>query len=152
MDIDSAIDLLEIDCAFVFKDFQREALKAFATGQDVFVCVPTGMGKTACYSFITRLWQKLCEKESTVIVVSPLVALMRDQVEKLKGQGMEACCVCGDTQVDVLAQVKRGFYEYVFASPESLLHAQSKIILDSTVYRERLVGIVVDEAHCITQW
>ncbi len=58
-DLQSAISSLEKENNFTFKDFQRQALLSFASGHDVFICVPTGQEKTACYSFISRLWIKM---------------------------------------------------------------------------------------------
>ena len=139
---------METDNNIIRKDFQREALGAFVEKRDMFTCAPTGVGKTACYSYITKLWNVLFDQEA--IVISPFIALMQNQVEKLfKSQGLSVCCVIEDTPSDVHALVANAEFDDVFVTPQGILQSQGKQML---VYREELVGLVIDEAHCITDW
>ena len=96
-----------------FKDFQREAMRT-VTGQsqDTFVCVPTGRDKTLCYSYLPEMF----EKNSTVIVISPLMALMKDQVKRLKTCGTNAANA-GD--VDCHDGIRNRKFQIVFASPKA---------------------------------
>lgn len=148
----SAIETIEQENSFHFRDFQKEALGAFANAKDVFVCVPTGLGKTACYAYITRLWKAAYDKNVAVVVISPLIALMHEQVAKLTEQGVTACCITEDTSAEVFAGAKQCAFQYVFVSPEGVIRKASKSILDSVPYQKKLVALVVDEAHCITEW
>ena len=89
------------------KPSQQRAIKAFVEGHDVFVCLPTGRGKSLCYGVLPLVFERLrgsCDRshtgteharQSLVIVVSPLKALMKDQVESFKKKGVHALCVAG---------------------------------------------------------
>ena len=134
---------------------QTEAIKSFLSGRDVFVCLPTGSGKSLCYcllptaSDILRGW----EKQAIVVVVSPLVALMKDQVRAMAERSVKAVYV-GDVKEDAeVAKICAGSYQLVFLSPEALLtDAIWRDMLQGAVYKERLVGVAIDEAHCVKKW
>ena len=75
---------------------QRKALKAFAEDRDVFVSLPTGYGKSSCYALLPAVFDRkknLPEKTSIVVIVSPLVALMKDQTSSFTAKGISACYV-----------------------------------------------------------
>ena len=102
---------------------QTEAIKGFLVGRDVFVCLPTGSGKSLCYcllptaSDILRSW----EKQAIVVVVSPLVALMKGQVRAMAERSVRAVYV-GDAKEDVeVTKICADSYQLVFLSPEVLL-------------------------------
>ena len=102
---------------------QRQAVKAFLLGRDVFVCLPTGSGKSLCYCLLPTASDILCgwEKQAIVVVVSPLVALMKDQVRAMSERNMKAAYV-GDAKEDAeIAKICGGNYQLVFLSPEALL-------------------------------
>ena len=87
-----------------------------------------------------------------MVVVNPLKALMREQVEALKGRGSRAVCV-GDALYEELVhdEIQEGRYQFLFFSPELVLLTNSKWRATS-VYKQHLVEFIVDEAHCIKSW
>jgi len=90
-----------------------------------------------------------------VLVVSPLIALMKDQVSSITEIGLSAALILDkeSTPSTVKTGIKNGDFQVVFSSPESLfLSTEWKSMLSSKVYRENLVGFIVDEAHCVKKW
>ena len=87
------------------------------------------------------------------MIVSPLISLMKDQVRAMTQRGMRAVYVgdCSEEQRDM--KVCRGNYQLVYMSPEALLTDERwRDMLISPVYRQHLVALVVDEAHCVKKW
>lgn len=129
-----------------FRELQAEIIANVLAKQDTFAQLPTGGGKSICYQ-IPALAQ-----EGLTLVISPLVSLIKDQVENLKGKGIKAIGLTGgissDEISDLLDNCQFGNYKLLYLSPERL---QSEWIL------QRLTNlpielIAVDEAHCISQW
>ena len=135
---------------------QELAVRHFLRGHDVFVSLPTGSGKSLCYCLLPKafdfLRQSVESSQCIVVVVSPLIALMQDQVRAMTERGVSA--VCAGMADDALAgSVCSGDFQLVFLSPESLLTDDRwRDMLQNSVYQERLVGLVVDEAHCVKKW
>ena len=142
---------------------QRSVIFNFVRGNDVFVSLPTGSGKSLCYTVLPYMFDFLKAQISTastvvhssiVIVVSPLMSLMKDQVAKYSGSGL-ACAFVGEEQRDenVKEAVVRGQFQLLYMSPESLLCVLRwrEMFLSST-YQSNLVAVVVDEAHCVREW
>eukprot|EP00731_Ephydatia_muelleri_P034357 Em0056g16a len=131
---------------------QHKAVKSFIEGSDVFISLPTGSGKSFCYSVLPFIYDDLYHRVgSIVIVVSPLIALMKDQVAALTGKGLKAAYLSSKMD-DVLQkeQVVLGEVQVVFIGPELLmLNATWREMLRTRVYRKNLVAFIVDEAHCI---
>ena len=130
---------------------QDLAVRHFFRGHNVFVALPTGSGKVCATVFLRRLiffggtW-------CIVLVISPLIALMQDQVRAMKERGVSAV-YAGMADEELEGEVCAGCYQLVFLSPESLLtDGRWRDMLQSPVYHERLVGFVVDEAHCVKKW
>lgn len=138
------------------KKEQDRVISEFVSGKDVFVSLPTGYGKSLCYALLPLVFDFLRDPsgKSIVICISPLTALMMDQREKLNSWGIPAEFV-GEVQQDleVMRDVKQGRIQLLYISPESLLrNPQWREMLLSTVYQENIVAVVIDEAHCVTQW
>ena len=134
---------------------QREAVLNFVRGRDVFVSLPTGSGKTLCYSILPGTFDILRKNRSPsiVLVISPLVALMKDQVTSLNNKGVTAFYIGGGETEEVVSELYQGSYQVVFCSPESLLTNDTwRDMLQSQTYRSNLVGFIVDEAHCVKKW
>ncbi len=129
-----------------FRPPQLEIISSTLDGKDNFVLLPTGGGKSLCYQIPALLMDGLC------LVVSPLVALMQDQVSNLMSKGIQARALHAamDKQEieSVLERAKHGDIDLLYVSPERL---QSPLFL---TYLEALevALIAVDEAHCISQW
>jgi len=130
----------------IFRSPQEEVIKAVMGGRDTLAILPTGAGKSVCYQVPALIG------EGTCLVVSPLIALMRDQVESLKDKGISAAAVySGMTirEIDlVLENAAQGVYRLLYVSPERL---KTKIFL-ARVLRMHVKLVAVDEAHCISQW
>ena len=102
---------------------QVRAVKMFVQGNDVFVSLPTGSGKSLCYCILPATFDSLygVDSLSIAVIVSPLISLMKDQVRAMTQRGMRAVYVgdCSEEQRDM--KVCRGNYQLVYMSPEALL-------------------------------
>ena len=129
-----------------FRPLQEDIIQSVLDGQDTLALMPTGGGKSACFQVPALMKPGIC------IVVSPLIALMKDQIENLKDKGIKAIAIIsgmGKREVDIaLDNCIYGDIKFLYLSPERLL---------SDLVRERIRHmnvnlIAVDEAHCISQW
>lgn len=129
-----------------FRPLQEDIIQSVLTKSDTLALLPTGGGKSVCFQVPAMLLEGLC------IVITPLIALMKDQVEQLKKKGIEAMAIhSGMTrqQIDVmLDNCVYGTVKFLYVSPERL---QTEIFR-VRVQRMRIALIAVDEAHCISQW
>ena len=142
-----AADLLRRVWGFPdFRPGQAEIVAAVRDGRDVLAIMPTGGGKSLCFQL-----PALCRPGVTV-VISPLIALMRDQVRALKALGVEAgALTSGNTDEeteDVFAAIDAGLLKLLYIAPERLSSASALPLLR----RARVTAIAVDEAHCVSQW
>lgn len=135
---------------------QEQAIRAFFERDDVFVNLPTGYGKSLIYQCLPIVADVLYQRplsSSVVLVISPLKALMADQVQHLNDLGIPAVALSDQDDPEILQQVMNGVYLIVFCSPESVLSTVTgRGILSDAEFQSRLVGVAVDEAHCIIQW
>ena len=131
---------------------QVETVSLFMSGRDVFVSLPTGSGKSLCYCILPGAFDVIRQSSpSIVIVVSPLIALMKDQVKAMVEMNISAVYV-GEPELS-MDEVYEGKYQLVFISPEALLADETwREMLHSPIYQERLVAFVVYEAHCVKKW
>jgi ATP-dependent DNA helicase RecQ len=130
-----------------FRPLQEKIVRSLLQKRDACVVMPTGGGKSLCYQLPAALLS-----DQTVIVVSPLIALMQDQVAQLTQMGIAAALlnssVAGTQQAEVMLGAKKGRYRLLYISPERLARAD-------TVEWLRDVPIsffAIDEAHCISEW
>ncbi len=125
---------------------QERAVAAFLQGRDVLAVLPTGYGKSLCYQLPAVILAQ--RGEGTTLVVSPLIALMNDQVASLRARGVRSCAlhsnVPWEEQREALANMSR--FALVFVSPERLENARVRRALGG------VARVVVDEAHCISEW
>lgn len=127
-----------------FRDQQEKIIRTILDNKDALVIMPTGGGKSICFQLPALIFPKL------TIVVSPLIALMKDQVDGLKANGINANYYNSSQrameQNDILMQVYKGEIKLLYVAPESLKGLEK--ILD-----EKYVScIAIDEAHCISSW
>ena len=134
---------------------QIETIRTFLGGKDVFVSLPTGSGKSVCFAIIPLVIDNLKREmnlktnfSSFIIVVSPLISLMTDQVASLSARGIQAACATGRPRDDFWG----GNIQVIYFSPESLSLALQSGLLKEEQPQHYLVGIAIDEAHCISEW
>jgi len=129
-----------------FRDGQAEIIDALITGQDVMAIMPTGAGKSLCYQVPALML------EGITLVISPLIALMKDQVTGLLQSGVPAAYLNSSQSIEEQYQVlecgKRGEYKLLYVAPEQLL--TEKFI--SFTQEVTIPFISIDEAHCVSQW
>lgn len=129
-----------------FRPLQEEIVHAVLSGKDTLALLPTGGGKSVCFQVPTLVMECLC------LVVTPLIALMKDQVANLQKRDIRAAAIYTgmnrDKQLTTLDNCLFGPYRFLYVSPERL---------ESEAFRKRLAAlpiglIAVDEAHCISMW
>jgi ATP-dependent DNA helicase RecQ len=129
-----------------FRPGQAEILSAILDGRDVLAVMPTGSGKSLCYQLPALI------REGLTVVVSPLIALMRNQVAQLRGYGVAAAALnsANDSSENraILDRIVRGEVRLVYAAPERLVRSDMLDLLK----RAKVGMLAVDEAHCISQW
>jgi len=99
MDEDGAIQQIELQYSFKFKDKQFDSIKSILQSRDTFIVLPTGYGKSRIYFHLPELFEMITGEKSCILIISPLQALMLDQVEKLTRLGIKATVV-GECQKD----------------------------------------------------
>lgn len=151
VDIDSAISTVLSNLSHIhsLKDEQRTVLKAFIGGKDVFALLPTGFGKSLIYQMAPLVVKEMGRvQDPVVIIVSPLIALVEDQIREAEKLGVTGMQLGGRNDNEIL----HGRCQLVFGSPESWLNDKWRTMLASEVYLNNLVGIVVDEVHVTYKW
>ena len=136
---------------------QITVLRNFFQGKNVYFSAPTGFGKSLIFQAIPFVVDHLLENQagtSIIFVISPLQSLMFDQVKYLKETaGLNTVAIRKDQKEEVLREIEEGVHNLIYASPESMLSVELwRNILSSEMFQENCVGVVVDEAHCISQW
>ncbi|CUU50466.1 DNA helicase RecQ [Clostridium beijerinckii] len=125
---------------------QFEIINSILSGVDTFCLMPTGAGKSICYQIPAIIMQ------GVTIVISPLISLMKDQVDNLVGAGIKAAYINSTQNMDtirsILIEASMGEYKIIYISPERL---------ESKIFRElikdlHICQIAIDEAHCVSQW
>ncbi len=133
-----------------FKGEQEAVVAHVTAGGDALVLMPTGGGKSLCYQLPALL------REGVGIVVSPLIALMQDQVDALKQLGVRAAFLNSSQDVDeareITAQLMRGHLQIVYVAPERLLMASFLALLEQIQEGAGIALFAIDEAHCVSQW
>ncbi|MBO9586135.1 MAG: RecQ family ATP-dependent DNA helicase [Flavobacterium sp.] len=129
-----------------FRPLQKEIIDSVLEGQDTFAVLPTGGGKSICFQVPAMMKEGIC------LVISPLIALMKDQVMNLQKRDIKAIALTGgihaEEMIDLLDNCQYGNYKFLYLSPERL---QSDWILER-IKNLPINLIAIDEAHCVSQW
>ncbi|MFO7653089.1 MAG: DNA helicase RecQ [Candidatus Krumholzibacteriia bacterium] len=129
-----------------FRGRQADIVDQLVSGGDALVLMPTGGGKSLCYQVPALL------RQGCGVVVSPLIALMQDQVQALLQHGVRAAFLNSTLPVaeqrDVEARLRRGELDLLYLAPERLLQERTLALLDASA----LALFAIDEAHCVSQW
>ncbi|WP_439131287.1 RecQ family ATP-dependent DNA helicase [Polaribacter sp.] len=129
-----------------FRKPQEEIIQAVLNKQDVIALLPTGGGKSICFQVPALATEGVC------IVISPLIALMKDQVENLKKRNIKATMIKSGAKPDEIVtlfdSIKFGGYKFLYISPERL---QTQLI-QQKITELKITFVAVDEAHCISEW
>lgn len=133
-----------------FRLGQREAVEAACAGRDGLILLPTGSGKSLCYQLPALIAQR--RGLGTCVVISPLIALMRDQVASLEARGLRVAALHSQLgaaeQRETLAALHAGELALLYVSPERAANPGFRRALQSC----RVALLAVDEAHCVSQW
>lgn len=143
-----AVDILKQYWGYdAFRGVQEKVIDSVSQGRDTLGLMPTGGGKSICFQVPALAMDGLC------IVVTPLISLMKDQVRQLKSRGIKAETVYSGMMrsdiVRVLDNCVLGDYKFLYLSPERLT---SELFLSKLARIRKVSMIVVDEAHCVSQW
>ena len=133
-----------------FRGRQAEIIEHVTGGGDALVLMPTGGGKSLCYQIPALL------RRGVAIVVSPLIALMQNQVEALTQQGIRAAFLNSSVDRDTIRDTERRLFgddlDLLYVAPERLMTDRFLALLDGLAEGNRLALFAIDEAHCVSQW
>ncbi|HEU4728339.1 MAG TPA: ATP-dependent DNA helicase RecQ [Kofleriaceae bacterium] len=130
---------------------QAEVIRDILSGRPVIAVMPTGAGKSLCYQLPAIV---LAERGHVTLVISPLIALMKDQVDALTARGIAAVALTSaagaEEQREIIEGIRAGLYTLIYVAPERFRSPRFTDALRATAGRLGLVAI--DEAHCISEW
>ena len=133
-----------------FRSGQRPVVEAVLAGRDALAVLPTGGGKSLCYQLPALV------RNGLVVVISPLVALMEDQVLQLQRRGIAAACLHAGLEPErrqqALMRLRDETLRLLYLAPERLQGEATRQMLEAHAAEGRLVALAVDEAHCISAW
>ncbi|HZR60377.1 MAG TPA: DEAD/DEAH box helicase, partial [Xanthobacteraceae bacterium] len=146
-DLAAAHQVLRTTFGFAaFRPGQDDIVGAVLDGRDVLAIMPTGSGKSLCYQLPALL------RDGLTVVVSPLIALMRNQVAQLRGYGVAAASLNSQNHFQennlIVDRIERGELRLAYIAPERLARPDTIELLRRT----KVSLLAVDEAHCISQW
>ena len=146
------------------KEEQRQAIWHVYNGKDVFLWLPTGFGKSICYEVLPFMHDFQLRRSGTtpeckaslVLVISPLISLMADQVLSLRRRGVRSAVLTGAGsgvgQELVATDEDLSACSLLYCAPEALASSKWRDTLEMPGVSSRIVAIAVDEAHCVSKW
>ncbi|XP_028394483.1 uncharacterized protein LOC114518677 [Dendronephthya gigantea] len=160
-DEDKFSEAVNIACCLLqvnlFYDDQREALRKFFKGNDLPFSAHTGYGKSLIFRAIPIIADVLQDEvisTSTVLVVSPLLSLIKDQIKHVNETfGISAAGIFNGQEEEIMRDIEEGVYSLFYTTPECLLgNRRWRTLASSEIFRQQCVAIIVDKAHCLVQW
>jgi len=147
MNMDAAVEVLNTTFGFdQFRQSQEDVISALLKGEDALVLMPTGAGKSLCYQIPAIV------RDGVGVVISPLIALMQDQVSALSQLGVKAAFLNStldyEDEINVENQLTNGKLDLLYIAPERLNSPRMLALLD----RLQIALFAIDEAHCVSQW
>jgi ATP-dependent DNA helicase RecQ len=147
----SALNILRQTFGYpAFRGHQAEIIEHVANGGDALVLMPTGGGKSLCYQIPALM------RQGVAIVVSPLIALMQDQVDALTQLGIRAAFLNSTVAWNDVRETERRLFgddlDLLYVAPERLTTERFLALLDGLAEGKRLALFAIDEAHCVSQW
>ncbi|KIK69828.1 hypothetical protein GYMLUDRAFT_34238 [Collybiopsis luxurians FD-317 M1] len=136
-----------------YKGKQKEIIEAAVAGRDVFVLAPTGMGKSLCFQVPAA-----SDKHGMTLVISPLLALMKNQIDGLRGKGVSVASLTSETPPQEKKEITQALASgqpesrLLYTTPEKLSRGDLMPLLKAVYQSGNLNRLVVDEAHCISEW
>lgn len=163
MEFDRAVvySLEHLGCSSLqLKDEQKASIEAVYNERDVFVWLPTGYGKSICYTtlpfvFDWKLGHITSSSSSMVLVISPLLLLMADQVLNLRRVGVRSAIVSSGAGVQkdlVATEENLEKSSVLYCAPEALVGSRWREVIKKSIVSERIVTVVVDEVHCLSKF
>ncbi|WP_415033207.1 DNA helicase RecQ [Azonexus sp.] len=147
----AALNILRTTFGYpAFRGEQEEIIRHISQGGDALVLMPTGGGKSLCYQIPALL------RPGCAIVVSPLIALMQDQVDALTQLGVRAACLNSTLDWRSAQAVEQAMFsgqlDLVYIAPERLMLERTLTLFDALYEAQKLALFAIDEAHCVSQW
>ena len=142
--------LLGLSCTGIksLTRYQQEAVYDFICGRDTFLVLPTGHGKSFVYQMALMIAKQIkLNNDPIIVIVSPLNALIADQIKGCKRFGIQGYKLESSNIETLQSRCK---YDVLFSSPEILESFPAKILLQKL--DSRIIGLVVDESHCVEKW
>ena len=142
------------------KPEQQSAIRIILGGGDVFIWLPTGFGKSVCFELLPFVYDHKLERVGTqtrslVLVLSPLISLMVNQVTNLKLRGVSTAIISGSDKISKNLQATQKDLKtcsLLFSVPEAVLGHKWRDSIENPDVADRIVAIVIDEAHCVSKW
>ena len=142
------------------KEEQLQSIFSVYGGKSVFVWLPTGFGKSMCYQALPfvmdyKLGRIGTSMSSVVVVVSPLISLIVDQVENLRNRGVSSSVITSGSDLVkpyLATEASICTDSLLFCAPEALALPKWRTALTNPAVFERIVAVVIDEAHCVSKW
>jgi ATP-dependent DNA helicase RecQ len=147
-------------CIPNFREHQENAIRKCLNGHDVFLSLPTNYGKSKifqgvplCQDFLNQANPLNKRGRAIAIVISPIVAIIQQQVAELNAKGVPAIHLRVGTNWSIDSKaIISGKYSILYGSPETFARSATKDLLASSELRSNICGIFVDESHCIERW
>lgn len=129
-----------------FLPLQEEAISSTLGSEDSLTVLPTGGGKSLCFQLPALI------RDGMAVVISPLISLMKDQVDNLRDMGVASCCLNSsmppEEQRQAIERIRKGEIKLLYLSPERLQNEATVVMLNSAA----ISFFAIDEAHCISHW